>query len=200
MTLRTRASVSSRGNMHICQLPSSVSMPVHRVGAGVNQKDWAGPTIGLASKVVFPRLCEMQTFYKPFSLKELGLDFKAAEQNRVVQALNYWTKSMDNDTKGFNVHEIFSGYCSILSALRALLPDKASKPSGSHCICWHGSTVCPQPHWWHRIPTRNIQDASFMFLNKGKDYKVLTVSDLTPPAPLSPQFSSSKLLITSTLN
>lgn len=186
--------------MHICQLPSSVNMPVHRVGAGVNQKDWTGLTIGPASKVVFPRLSEMQTFCKPFSLKELGLDFKAAEQNRVIQAHNYWTKSMDNDTKGFNVHEIFSGYCSTLSVLRALLPEKASKPSGSCCTGWHDSTVCPQPHRWYRIPTRKIQYASFMFLNKGKDYKVLRVSDLTPPVPLSPQFSPSKLLITSTLN
>lgn len=158
-----------------------------------------GLTIGLASKVVFPRLSEMQTFYKPFSLKELGLDFKAAEQNRVIQAHNYWTKSMDNDTKGFNVHEIFSGCCSILSVLRALLPEKASKPSGSRCIHWHDSTKCPQPHRWYRIPTRKIQYTSFMFLNKGKDYKVLRVSDLTPPVPLSPQFSS-KLLITSILN
>lgn len=102
-----------------------------------------GPTIGLASKVVFPCLSEMQTFYKPFSLKELGLDFKAAEQNRVIQAHNYWTKSMDNDTKGFNVHEIFSGYCSILSVLRALLPEKASKPSGSCCTDWHDSPSVP---------------------------------------------------------
>lgn len=159
-----------------------------------------GLTIGLASKVEFPCLSEMQTFYKPFSPKELGLDFKAAEQNRVIQAHNYWTKSMDNDTKGLKVHEIFSGYCSILSVLRTLLPEEASKPSGSPCTGCRDSAVCPQPHWWYRIPTRKIQYASFMFLNKGKDYKVLRVSDLTPPGPLSPQFSSLKLLITSTLN
>lgn len=107
---------------------------------------------------------------------------------------------MDNDTKGFNVHEIFSGYCSILSVLRALLPEEASNPSGSCCTGCRDSAVGPQPHQWYRIPTRKILYASFMFLNKGKDYKVLRVSDLTPPGPLSPQFSSSKLLITSTLN
>lgn len=158
----------------------------------MNQKDCAGLTIELASKVVFLCLSETQTFYKPFSLKELGLDFKAAEQNRAIQAHNYWTKSMDSDTKGFNVHEIFSSYCSILSALRALLPEKPSKPSA---LAGMTAPCVPQPHWWY-----HIQYASFMFLNKGKDYKVLRVSDLTPPVPLSPQFSPSKLLITSTPN
>lgn len=60
--------------------------------------------------------------------------------------------------------------------------------------------MCPLPHRWYRIPTRKIQYTSFTFLNKGKDYKVLGVSGTTPPVPLSPQFSSPKLLITSTLN
>lgn len=192
---------SSQENIHICQPSSSVNMPAHRVGAGVNQNDCVGLTIELASKVVFLCLSEMQTFYKPFSLKELGLDFKAAEQNRVIQAHNYWTKSTDNDTKGFNVHEIFSGYCSFLCVLRTFFTEKASESSGSgHCISWHDSAMCPLPHQWYRIPTRKIQNTSFMFLNKGKDYKVLRISGTTPPVLLSPQFSSPKLLITSTLN
>lgn len=126
----------------------------------------------------------MQTFYKPFSLKELGLDFKAAEQNRVIQAHNYWTKSMDNDTKGFNVHEIFSDYCSILSVLRALFPEKASDPSGSvRCISWHNSAMRPLPHRWYHIPTRKIRYTSFTFLNKRKDYKVLRISGTKPTSP-----------------
>lgn len=192
---------SSQGNSHICQPSSSVNMPARSIGAGVNQKDCAGLTIEFSSKVVFLCLSEMQTFYKPFSLKELGLDFKAAEQNRVIQTHNYWTKSMDNDTKGFNVHEIFSDYCSILSVLRVLFPEKASDPSGScRCMSWHDSAMCPPPHRWYCIFTRKIQHTSFFFLNVGKDYKVLRVSGTTPSVPLSPQFSSPKLLITPTLN
>lgn len=191
----------SQENIHICQPSSSVNKPVHRAGAGVNQKDCVGLTTELASKVVFLCLSEMQTFHKPFSLKELGLDFKAAEQNRVIQAHNYWTKSMDNDTKGFNVHEIFSGYCSFFCVLRAFFTGKASDSSGSgHCSSWHDSAMCPLPHQWYRAPTRKVQNTLFMLLIKGKDYKVLRLSGTTPPVPFSLQFSPPKLLITSTLN
>lgn len=49
----------------------------------------------------------MQTFYKSFSLKELGLDFKAAEQNRVIQAHNYWTKSMTMIPRGLTFMRSF---------------------------------------------------------------------------------------------
>jgi len=158
---------SSQGKIHICQPSSSASMPARRVGAGVNQDDCAGLTIELAAKVAFLCLSEMQTFYEPFSLKELGLDFKAAEQNTLIQAKSMETKSMDNDTKGFNVHEIFSDNCSILSVLSVLFPEKASDPSGSgRCISWHDSIMCPLPHRWYCIPTRKIQYTSFTSLIK----------------------------------
>lgn len=108
----------------------------------------AGLTTKSCIKGNIPCLCEMQAFYKPFFLKELGLDFKAAEQKGVIQTHNYWTESTDDDTKGFNVHEIFSDYCRC-----SLLPESTPYPlaalavlagtTSAHVPCLTGGTVFP---------------------------------------------------------
>lgn len=143
---------SSQGNTSASP-PCSVSMSMSRVWARVTRKYNAGLTAKFCMKGNIPCLCEMQAFYKPFFLKELGLDFKAAEQKGVIQTHSYWTESTDDDTKGFNVHEIFSDYCRILAVLRTLLPESTPYPlaaltvlagtTSPHVPCLTGGTVFP---------------------------------------------------------